>query len=402
MGDERVIIKNLVGPPVSGGNFYDREPEQGQIWRRLDTDHLLLLAPRRVGKTSLMRKLGETAEQHGFQATYTSAAGVESELAFVEKVYGAVARLDRGKRALRRITKGPLGRFVKRIRKVAVLGTSVEFDAEAEMHWARLGQGLTEALNELEGGWLLMVDELPVFVLSLLRKDAKGARARRFLTWFRQVRQTSDVDSRVRWLLAGSIGLDTVAARLNLGDTINDLHLVSLGAFPRAVADSFLAALGANYNLGLSAELRNEVVDRLGWPIPFYLQLVFSELRDVCDPGVEVTRAHLDQVFDGLASPAKKAYFDYWRQRLNEELGRPDSGRAIALLNAVALAGGGTSRVTLYQVLGEHITDPDEREERLRYLLDVLMGDGYLVESPDGFHFRSALLKDFWRRRVAS
>jgi hypothetical protein len=34
----------------------------------------------------------------------------------------------------------------------------------------------------------------------------------------------------VRWMLAGSIGLDTVTARLNVADAINDLRIVSLAA----------------------------------------------------------------------------------------------------------------------------------------------------------------------------
>ena len=79
------MLKNTVGPPVSGGNFYDRAREQQRIWRRLDTNHVLLLAPRRVGKTSLMRRLEETAEQQQFSATYVSVADVSTEMVFVDR-----------------------------------------------------------------------------------------------------------------------------------------------------------------------------------------------------------------------------------------------------------------------------------------------------------------------------
>jgi hypothetical protein len=37
-----------------------------------------------------------------------------------------------------------------------------------------------------------------------------------------------------------------------------------------------------------------------------------------------------------LLAPAKRAYFDYWEQRLKEELGPPDDRQALDLLNSVA------------------------------------------------------------------
>lgn len=77
-------IQNRVGKPVHGDNFFDREREQRSMWNRLETDNVLLLAPRRVGKTSLMWRLRDTAELHGFRASYCSVAGERDELGFVK------------------------------------------------------------------------------------------------------------------------------------------------------------------------------------------------------------------------------------------------------------------------------------------------------------------------------
>ncbi|MCB1036090.1 MAG: hypothetical protein KDD47_19870, partial [Acidobacteria bacterium] len=83
-----------------------------------------------------------------------------------------------------------------------------------------------------------------------------------------------------------------------------------------------------------------------------------------------------------------------------EELGRPDSEYAVSLLNAVAKDPTGARRDTLLQVLSERIPEPFAAEERLRYLMDVLEIDGYLVEADGRLDFLSPLLKEFWRRRV--
>ncbi|HRE90790.1 MAG TPA: hypothetical protein PK095_16815, partial [Myxococcota bacterium] len=74
---------------------------------------------------------------------------------------------------------------------------------------------------------------------------------------------------------------------------------------------------------------------------------------------------------DELLTPAYRAYFDYWRQRLTEELGRPDDQRALALLACVAERGE-ADRVALDHTLSEFVPEPGERQRALTFLLEVL------------------------------
>lgn len=392
------MVTNRVGRPVRGDDFFGREQEQGQCWEGLDSDHLLLLAPRRVGKTSLMLRLKDDAVAQGYEAAYMSSAEATDEAAFVQRLYETVGELKAWHGIWQRLSDGPAGRMLRSIQKIEAGGFSVELGGAEREQWALLGEKLARAIEQQEGKCLLLIDELPVFVLSLLRQDPSGERAKRFLTWFRGLRQRSSDDG-LRWLLAGSIGLDTVAARLSLGDTINDLRIFHLGPFSQEVADALLRELATTHELPLSEEVRSHILHRVGWTIPFYLQLIFSELRGRCN-GVRPVIHDVDAVFDDLLRPAKKAYFDYWRQRLAEELGKPDAGYALVLLNAVAMDENGTSRSSLSQVLSQHIRNSGQRKEKLRYLLDVLESDGYIVDSGERFLFRSPLLREFWVRRV--
>lgn len=394
------MVRNRIGTPVKGADFFNRAREQEEIWDYLHRDHVLLLAPRRVGKTSLMHELVAAAPEKGIQAAYCSAADATDELRFIERLMGAIGKLDAGVKALNTLKKSSVGKFVKKVKKVNVAGFGFELDASAA-HWPAVGEALTVILSGQKRRWLLLVDELPMFVLNLLRADPTGGRAREFLEWFRSLRQRADLEGGVRWLLAGSIGLDAVTARLNLGSTINDLHIYHLGAFSRSNADALLRELAHTHDLPLEDEVRSHIVERIGWPIPYHLQLLFGELRSHCsreeiDPSVEA----VDAAFEALLSPAHRGYFDYWRQRLHEELGKPDAGFALALLASAARDAAGAARSTLRQVLGEHLIDPVERDEKLRYLLDVLEGDGYLVAEVERFRFRSPLVREFWLRRV--
>lgn len=394
------MVRNLVGPPATAEDFFDREDEQREIWELLEHDHLLLLAPRRVGKTSLLRRIQETAEERGVHAVYLSAAEADDEVRFVDRLLAAVGENDAGARALRQLRKSPVGRFLGRVKGIGVAGFRLELDP-AGHEWLAIGETLAETLDHQDDRWLVLVDELPLFVLALLRLDPSAGRARKFLGWFRSVRQRADLGSGPRWMLAGSIGLDTVAARWNLGDTINDLHVFHLGAFSAAAADGLLRELSATHELPLPDEVRSHLIRRVGWLIPYHLQVLFSRLRHLCrENGCTATVAMVDTAFEDLLSPAHKAYFDYWRQRLYEELGTSDADAALALLAAAARDERGASRNVLEQSLPGAPSDSAPRSAKARYLLDVLEGDGYLVSEEGRYRFRSPLLREYWLRRV--
>lgn len=413
-------IESSVGRPVRGINFFDREQEQRLLWRHLETSHVLLLAPRRVGKTSLLYRLMDTAKDHGRRAVYVSVADARTEDDVVRKLIAALAGHPDSPKIWKRLEKGPFKRFIARLLPTVTAGPiSVELDKTAPEvgaeGWQRLAEAVAEAIAAVGEPWVILVDELPIFVLNLLRQDGGPdgpvARTRHFLNWFRHLRNPTqppgqlrpDGGAALRWVVAGSIGLDAVVARARLGDTINDLALLPLGPFSPAVADDFLEALATSYGLALTAETRLRLAERAGWLIPFYLQVLFSRLHDlVAETGLTPSPALVDRVVDELLTPAYRAYFDYWRQRLTEELGRPDDQRALALLACVAERGE-ADRVALDHTLSEHIPEPTERQRTLTFLLEVLENDGYLTNEagpPRTWRFRSALLREYWLRRV--
>jgi hypothetical protein len=91
--------------------------------------------------------------------------------------------------------------------------------------------------------------------------------------------------------------------------------------------------------------------------------------------------------------------FDWWEQRLNDELGKPDNAHALEILNAVSRNPDGESSNNLKQLMSRHIHDQEKRDASLRYLLEVLQSDGYLVRDEGRYRFRSPLLRDYWNRK---
>jgi hypothetical protein len=399
----------MTGRPVTETDFYDREAELMDVWRKLETDHVLLLAPRRVGKTSLMYKLRTEAPSHPKTfALYFSVPDINTEFEFVERLYRSVLESPQASSRLTRIwnylKSGSVGKFFGRVESVGIPEIfEIGWREAKQEEWRSLGRALINALRELEGRWLIMVDELPVFVLNLIRKDPTAARARTFLYWLRQMRQIPPPEGEhLRFLLAGSIGLDTATSRHRMGDAINDLTIKTLGSFSPETADRFLEVLGNDNGLTLSPEVRRRICERAEWLIPYYLQLFFSGLSEICnDQHAVPSVALVDEVFEVLLSHGRRSHFDYWHQRLTEELGAPQDEWACALLNTCSYDANGVTQHTLSATLSQHISNPDRRDEMLNWLTDVLISDGYLVEDRGRYRFRSSLLREFWHRRYA-
>ena len=389
-------MKLNVGNPVEGEDFFDREQEQQRAWRKLESSHLLMLAPRRIGKTSLILRLRATAHTYGFQAVQCSFARCGDEQECVGLLFRTLAEQQANWERLVEPLKTVLGK----LKGVKIGPVGIDWQSGKPADWREVGDVLGKVLDAGDTPWLICVDEVPVFVINLIKQGEDGKRrARAFLNWFRDLRQRHYQN--VKWLLAGSIGLDTIAARLGWGDAINDLEPFPLAAFDEATALAFLGKLAASYRLPLEESARKAIVRRVGWPVPFYLQIMFSQLRDDwADNGVKPDEAAVERAFERLLDPAYRVHFDYWRQRLDEELGQPEAGHATLLLDHACQDANGLRRDTLGQALSTRIQDPDERDRILRYLLDVLVGDGYLVEREGRHAFRMEWLRVYWLRRL--
>jgi len=394
------VIQNVTGQVVEGSNFFDRKKDLARFWRGLETDSLLLLAPRRVGKTSVLRQMKVHASSNGFDGIYVDVSDCADELRFVQRLYSAILEHHGSAEKLwHGLKESWLGKTIRSVKKAGAAGFNIEFGVEGSQ-WAEMGEDLAKALGGLEGKTLIQVDELPVFALKLLNRvdETNQGRIREFLYWMRRLRLSYP---QVRWVLAGSIGLDTLASRLNIGDAINDLRIESLGPFDEQTARDLLSLLAASYKIELDSGVQGHLITRVGWLVPFYLQLVFDKIRHCKKP----SKADVDSAFDSLLGPSHKSLFDYWRQRLRDELGRPDADYAAMLLHVASRTFHGVRRTVFQQALTRAISDADAREDKLRYLLDVLENDGYLVESTDEgkrvWRFLSPLLREYWLRRVA-
>ena len=81
-------MNNVVGNPVQGEDFFGRAEETLSLWESIqEGNHVVLLAPRRVGKTSLAIRVGEQAAAAGWKFVLVDAQGDRDELGFLSNLF---------------------------------------------------------------------------------------------------------------------------------------------------------------------------------------------------------------------------------------------------------------------------------------------------------------------------
>lgn len=395
-------MRNVTGSPVEHDDFFDRPRDLARLQRELANGaNPLLTAPRRVGKTSLVLRLCELERQAGRCAVFMNVEGCHDELAFAEKLVDGLSEsglhpepLSRVSLAFRKARQALSGL------KVGAAGVDMEMDSTEDPDHSTLGRAVESIVRKIESGGkpvLLAIDEMPELLLALARDEHGTERVSRLLHWLRALRQT--YRQNVRWIFLGSIGLDSFVDDRNLRKAINDLTPLDLEALAPEEADRFLSQLGESNGLRLSAEQRAFIIDRVGWPLPHHLQIVFHALID--SGATQADAAAVDAAFAHLLLPNNLSQFDTWRQRLEEQFGQSDATAAKDILRHLCQHAGGRERAHVLNALmsARQTADPAAVEDQLARLLLMLQRDGYLLESAGRYTFRSFLLREYWHRR---
>ncbi len=404
------MMNNIVGQPVESDDFFDRETDVNLVWESLEQgNHVLLLAPRRVGKTSLALRVGERARDADWRFAFVDVQRDRDELSLLANLFEnlksaglkvpLLARLTQAVAWARRTVRG----------RVEGGGLAVEIGGEEGQESSTLEALVDRLFVELEDSdqrVLIAMDELPLFLTELQREEVgdETVRLRRFLNWFRALRLR--FRKNVRWLLLGSVGLDTFAEAHRLTPSINDLETASLGAYDESTAMSFLKELGDSKGIEMADEVCGEILSQIGWPLPFYLQLVFHRLyAGLGRPARRPEVADVERAIRELSRPDFYKHFEPWRGRLAEGLGPAEHQAAVAVLSTLCQRPDGLSRQALRDELASRFQEPSRVAHLLSTVLGLLERDGYLLRvdgeagSPTRYAFRSFLLKKYWYTR---
>lgn len=408
-------MKNIAGSPVEGEDFYGRQAVVKHLQEILTHDDILLLGPRRIGKTSMARAVMSAVRAEGWKAIEINVASCMDERGFLEKLDEALTPqlASIAAKAKDTVIDGlkAIGGRIKSI-KIPIPGSAgslgVDLGEGETETWTKVANDVLRLIEQADERWLIYVDELPIMLFTIIRSDPQTGiqRVRRFLDWFRNDVRALPSARKVRWLVSGSVGLDTLVQEHGMADTINSMNHQGLPAFSNEVAVSMLVELAKSYKVPLAKEDARKIVDAVLWPQPYYLQMVFHHLRDLKEANASASLENLiEQAIDRMVQPGADNDFHHWEQRLFMQLNHADAEHAMALLNLSARDPSGARAENLLEKLESRMPDATPEEAKRTYvrLRDILQRDAYweAYESAGARRYRFLLepLRRWWLRR---
>jgi hypothetical protein len=373
---------------------FDRDQESARLWRHFKNGkNVLMLAPRRIGKTILLNRLKEESETHGFHAIVLDVEGFRDEKAFFRQMCAAIQEeIGVGQAVITGLTE--------RLKRI-VQGAESQGDWRnilLDIDWTVFADHLLTQLEAEKDGkpWLFLVDEIPIFTKALLEKSG-AEKTHDFLYTLRNLRQKHP---KVIWLYTGSIGMDTVARRSGIEGALVDMEIYPLDPFSHQTATAFLTNVASKNQCAFTTEAIGTILNRLGWLSPYYLEKIAEAACDKEVNNQQISVEAANRAADSLLELSRRTYWSTWREHLDKNFPDPERTRLFTILAEIAHAPKAASMDLLLMALnrgGEPIG-----EKMLRGYLDTLEADGYLSadDSRSHYHFRMNLLREWWLRYV--
>ncbi|MBI4624430.1 MAG: hypothetical protein HY736_14595 [Verrucomicrobia bacterium] len=262
--------RSLVGQIPEPEELYGREDFIDHLWRMLEANNILLLAPRRFGKSGVMRHV-LLHPRPGFLPLSFELEDVDSPEEFVWRVTKELLAHDQTRVLLSHAKKLPFAitEWVKgNFEEAEFEGAKVKFKASIKEDWREAARRMLTELEKADRTFIFLFDELPAMLDRIIEKKGDAA-ARDFLAWFRPVRLAQkDVLRRHRFIVAGSVGIDQILKKLGATDRLVDFTRLTVEPLSPDAAGELVSALAAKFELNWNPSLSAKIFELIGAPRP--------------------------------------------------------------------------------------------------------------------------------------
>lgn len=384
------------GGSLAPDQVYGRDRLISGYWDTLGQQSLLLLAPRRIGKSSICTKM-VSAPPPGFEARMRSLEGLSRAAEMVERLYEDVrALLSARHRTLKNLV-ALLRTFGNTVHTEQVTITVPPDDWG--VHLDAILADLDAYGAENDTTVVLVWDEFPLFIDGLAHQGL-DREAMRLLDALRAARQRH---RRIRTVFTGSVGLHEVIDKLKRrgygNEPINDVaSLVVPVLDPEAAVGLARALVRGMPPRDLQPDPDGEdalaaSLARLSEGHPYVLQHIAWRLRVRGERSVDAAEEELDALIDAPTDPLD---LGHWLDRLAHHFDDRARELAEALLDQLATAENGLTAGELVQRM--RAADASVDADRVRELLRNLRRDQYLLRRDDRYRFLFGFLQRWWRR----
>lgn len=382
-------MRIMTGQVARKENFWDRKTELEDIWYKIESgSHILLVAPRRVGKTSIMYNILDNSKDE-YIVLYIDTESANSENEFWKKLFFRLME-EEFVNTLQNKAKNFFA-LLKTIKISELTTKGIKFGDDSEMDYASAFKKIIKELDT-DKKLIIMMDEFALTIENIIKYEGiKNAQS--LLKTHRELRQDSVLLNKVTFVYAGSIGLESVASKMDSIGLINDLSSVKVLPLKFNDAKEFAKRLASSNTIEIQENEIEYLLQKIEWLIPFYIQLIMDELRKT---KVFITPKIIDDAFDAILD--NRNHFDHWHVRL-KSLADNEYQFSKELLNK------SSENMTLQSteainIASKYSLNDDEAKE----IIHSLVYDGYINNNDNEkeYRFNSPILRMWWFKNVAN
>ncbi len=377
-----------VGPiaPNPGGRLpasqiLGRDALIESYWDGLRRQSLALFSQRRVGKTSVLRRMEHLAPG-GWQVRFRDLEGLDSAPAFAQLVYEDAREFLSGRRKALARARDLLQRVSG---SVEIKNVKVTLANEL---WRRLLQSLfadlQEELEQQDEMLVFLWDEFTLFIGDLANRGMEND-AMILLDTLRSARQQY---SRIRMVLTGSIGFHLVMRQLDArgyrNRPINDVRQEPVPMLDADNARPLVVALLRGIEVEPSPDLVDAII-RTSEGHPFVIQHIADSLKGVSEPRTE----DVVETMARLLRPPSVLDLGHYSTRLSKYYGE----RKDVALRALDLLSKQAKGLDVDDLARELSVDRSELVPTLKDLRD----DDYVIVTDRTVRFALDFVRRFWR-----
>lgn len=377
-------MKANPGGEIAPAEVMGRDKLIADLWGILEQQSVILSAERRMGKTSVIKKMRSEASPDKLPI-YRDLEDVKSPLEFVEKVFQDVEAYLTGFNRTAKKTRG----LLKHLGGAEFSG--FKLPEIAAPHWkALLTETIADLVENQDRRVILFWDEVPYMLDNI-----GDAAAMELLDTLRSIRQMYPA---VRMVYTGSIGLHHVLGVLRkagyTNDPINDMYVQDVPPLSAKDATNLARKLLEGENIK-TPDIQGTavfIVDELS-NIPFYIHHLIVKLK--LRGGSGDIAAVKEIIADCLDDPLNPWRMEHYRQRLDSYYDDKQRPYALNLLDILAAADGALSFDELFQGIKQESETQDK--EMARKVLRLLEQDYYIYKQDSKYLFRYPLIQKYWK-----
>jgi uncharacterized protein len=393
-------MKNVVGNPARGENFFPREREIQKVINRIEGgNNLQIAAPRRIGKTSILFYLLDN-EVDGYTYVYVDTERIDNEQEYYKKLLKEIVKVESISKSTKLaglIEKG--GRFLSKVKSIKVLGQELDFNEEKKEadYYEELSNFLSGFQLEGDTKLVLLIDEFPQTILNIVEANKGDLRqAMQFLQSNRELRHNPEINSKVQFIYTGSIGLNHTVSAINASAFINDLNSVEVEPLTYDEGFELVKQLLHDKGIIIDKDAVDTLLKKVDWLIPFHIQLALQEVINLVYGSNKVDATLVDKAFDKIVEARNNNHFEHYYRRLKSQFKGKEFEYVDELLQRLAIEGT-LERSTLYNMAVAF-----KLEERYRHIVDILAYDGYINNTAtiNTYRFNSPIVRMWWQKFI--